>query len=66
MGGAVAAYVIAFGGYVGGTAVQSDSAVNAIRFAAGLVSEAATGLRIAVSWTAGEPAAGRPDPGGEG
>jgi glucuronide carrier protein len=48
VGGAVAAYVIAFGGYVGGTAVQSDSAVNAIRFAAGLVPAAFILIGIAI------------------
>jgi glucuronide carrier protein len=37
VGGAVAAYVIAFGGYVGGAKVQSGGAVDAIRLAAGIV-----------------------------
>jgi len=37
VGGAVAAYVIAFGGYVGGARVQSEGAVDAIRLAAGIV-----------------------------
>jgi glucuronide carrier protein len=35
VGGAMAAFVIGLGGYVGGVAAQSESAVNAIRFAAG-------------------------------
>jgi glucuronide carrier protein len=35
VGGAMAAFVIGAGGYIGGVAVQSESAVNAIRFAAG-------------------------------
>jgi glucuronide carrier protein len=37
VGGAVAAYVIAFGGYVGGSVTQSDSALDAIRYAAGFI-----------------------------
>jgi glucuronide carrier protein len=37
VGGAMAAYVIALGGYVGGAVAQSGGAVHAIRFAAGLV-----------------------------
>jgi glucuronide carrier protein len=35
VGGALAAFVIGAGGYVGTAAVQSQSAINAIRFAAG-------------------------------
>ena len=37
VGGAMAAFVIGVGGYVGGVATQSESAENAIRFASGLV-----------------------------
>jgi glucuronide carrier protein len=35
VGGALAAFVIGLGGYVGGVATQSQSAINAIRFASG-------------------------------
>jgi len=35
VGGALAAFVIGAGGYVGGVAAQSQSAINAIRFASG-------------------------------
>jgi glucuronide carrier protein len=35
VGGAMAAFVIGAGGYVGGVAAQSQSAINAIRFASG-------------------------------
>src|SRR5829696_4247678 len=35
VGGALAAFVIALGGYVGGVAAQSQSAVDAIRYASG-------------------------------
>ena len=37
VGGAVAAYAIAFGGYVGGAAVQNQDALNAIRYASGFI-----------------------------
>ncbi|MEU4427121.1 glucuronide transporter [Actinoplanes sp. NPDC024001] len=37
VGGAVAAYAIALGGYVGGAATQSPEAINAIRYASGFV-----------------------------
>jgi glucuronide carrier protein len=37
VGGAVAAYAIAFGGYVGGAAIQSQDALNAIRYASGFI-----------------------------
>lgn len=37
IGGAMAAFVIGVGGYVGGVATQSQSAENAIRFASGLI-----------------------------
>jgi glucuronide carrier protein len=36
IGGAMAAFIIGLGGYVGGVAAQSQSAINAIRFASGL------------------------------
>jgi glucuronide carrier protein len=48
IGGAVAAYVIAFGGYVGGAKVQSEGAVDAIRIAAGLVPAAFILIGIAI------------------
>ncbi|MFI7542432.1 glucuronide transporter [Actinoplanes sp. NPDC049599] len=37
VGGAVAAYAIALGGYAGGAAVQDETALNAIRYASGLI-----------------------------
>jgi len=37
IGGAVAAYVIALGGYAGGAAVQDERALDAIRYASGLI-----------------------------
>jgi glucuronide carrier protein len=37
VGGAVAAYAIGLGGYVAGADVQSEGAINAIRYAAGFV-----------------------------
>jgi glucuronide carrier protein len=37
VGGAIAAYAIAFGGYVGGAATQSQSALDSIRYASGLI-----------------------------
>jgi glucuronide carrier protein len=37
IGGAAAAYTIGFGGYVAGSAAQPDSAITAIRIAAGVV-----------------------------
>jgi glucuronide carrier protein len=37
VGGAVAAYAIAFGGYVGGAAIQDQSALDAIRYASGFI-----------------------------
>jgi glucuronide carrier protein len=37
IGGAVAAYAIAFGGYVGGAAIQDQNALDAIRYASGFI-----------------------------
>ncbi len=37
LGQAVAAYAIAFGGYVGGAAAQDQSALDAIRYASGFI-----------------------------
>ena len=37
VGGAVAAYAIALGGYVGGAATQDETALDAIRYASGLI-----------------------------
>ena len=37
VGGAVAAYTIGLGGYVGSAVVQTEGAVDAIKFAAGFV-----------------------------
>jgi glucuronide carrier protein len=37
IGGAVAAYAIALGGYVGGAAIQDRTAVDAIRYASGFI-----------------------------
>jgi glucuronide carrier protein len=48
IGGAAAAYTIGLGGYVSGSAVQSDGAVNAIRVAAGIVPAVAVAGATAV------------------
>ena len=48
IGGAVAAYVIALGGYVGGSVTQTESAVTAIRVAAGLIPAACILIGIAI------------------
>jgi glucuronide carrier protein len=48
IGGAAAAYTIGLGGYVSGSAVQSDAAVNAIRVAAGIVPAVAVAGATAV------------------
>ncbi len=37
IGGAVAAYAIAWGGYVGGASIQDPGALNAIRYASGFI-----------------------------
>jgi glucuronide carrier protein len=37
VGGAVAAYAIAWGGYVGGASIQDPGALNAIRYASGFI-----------------------------
>jgi glucuronide carrier protein len=37
VGGAVAAYAIALGGYVGGAAIQDQTALDAIRYASGFI-----------------------------
>ena len=37
VGGAVAAYAIALGGYVGGAAIQDENALDAIRYASGFI-----------------------------
>jgi glucuronide carrier protein len=37
VGGAVAAYAIALGGYIGGAAIQDETALTAIRYASGLI-----------------------------
>jgi glucuronide carrier protein len=37
VGGAVAAYAIALGGYVGGAAIQNQNALDAIRYASGFI-----------------------------
>ena len=42
VGGALAAFVIGLGGYVGGVATQSQSAINAIRFASGFARSSAS------------------------
>ncbi|MDQ3880275.1 MAG: glycoside-pentoside-hexuronide (GPH):cation symporter [Chloroflexota bacterium] len=48
IGGAAAAYTIGLGGYVSGTAVQSDAAVTSIRVAAGIVPAFAVAAAAAV------------------
>jgi len=48
IGGAVAAYVIAFGGYVGGSVTQSEGALDAIRYAAGFIPAAFILIGIAI------------------
>ena len=37
IGGAVAAYAIALGGYIGGAAIQDETALDAIRYASGFI-----------------------------
>jgi glucuronide carrier protein len=48
LGGAVAAYAIAFGGYVGGATTQSQRALDWIGHSAGLIPAAATLIGIAL------------------
>lgn len=48
IGGGAAAYTLGLGGYVSGAAVQGDSAVNAIRVAAGIVPAVAIAGAVAV------------------
>jgi glucuronide carrier protein len=48
VGGAVAAFVIGLGGYVGGAVTQSQSAENAIRYASGFVPAAFIAIGIAI------------------
>jgi glucuronide carrier protein len=48
IGGAVAAYVIAFGGYVGGSLIQSERSLDAIRLAAGVIPAAFILIGIAI------------------
>jgi glucuronide carrier protein len=48
IGGAVAAYVIAFGGYVGGSVAQTEGALDAIRYAAGFIPAAFILIGIAI------------------
>ena len=48
VGAAAAAYIIGIGGYVAGAATQPDSAVDAIKFANGLVPAAAFVVAIAI------------------
>jgi glucuronide carrier protein len=48
VGGAAAAYTIGFGGYVSGSAAQSDAAVNSIRIAAGIVPAVAVAAAVVV------------------
>ena len=48
VGGALAAFVIGLGGYVGGVATQSQSAINAIRFASGFAPAVCILIGIAI------------------
>ena len=48
VGGAAAAYTIGFGGYVAEAASQPDSAVTAIRIAAGVVPAVVIGIALAI------------------
>ena len=48
VGAAAAAFVISLGGYAAGSVVQSDRAVNAIKFASGLAPAIAFALAIAI------------------
>lgn len=48
IGGAIAAYVIALGGYVGGSVAQTESAVTAIRVASGLIPAACILIGVAI------------------
>ena len=48
VGGAMAAFVIAAGGYVGGVATQSQSAVDAIRYASGFIPALFIAIGIAI------------------
>ncbi len=48
VGGGAAAYTLGLGGYVSGAAVQGDSAVNAIRIAAGIVPAVAVAGAVGV------------------
>jgi glucuronide carrier protein len=51
VGGALAAFVIGLGGYVGGVATQSQSAINAIRFASGFAPAIFIVIGIAIFFT---------------
>jgi len=48
VGGAMAAFVIGVGGYVGGVATQSQSAVDAIRYASGFIPALFIAIGIAI------------------
>jgi glucuronide carrier protein len=48
VGGAAAAYTIGFGGYVAQSATQPDSAVTAIKIAAGVVPAVVIGIALAI------------------
>jgi glucuronide carrier protein len=50
IGGAAAAYTIGIGGYIADSASQPDSAVTAIRFAAGAVPAVVMGIAMAIMW----------------
>jgi glucuronide carrier protein len=48
IGGAAAAYTLGIGGYISGAATQTDSAVDSIKFAAGIVPAVAVAAAVAV------------------
>jgi glucuronide carrier protein len=50
IGGAAAAYTIGIGGYIADSASQPDSAVTAIRLAAGAVPAVVMGIAVAIMW----------------
>jgi glucuronide carrier protein len=50
IGGAAAAYTIGIGGYVADSQTQPDSAITAIRFAAGVVPAAVMAVAVAIMW----------------
>jgi glucuronide carrier protein len=50
IGGAAAAYTIGIGGYIAESATQPDSAITAIRVAAGAIPAVVMGIALAIMW----------------